>query len=72
MPFLALYGFKYMYFKMAAMVFILDIGLKQFLAILGEMARGGSRISGKGDHMYKGVWEGVRFADFISSFLIIL
>ena len=29
--------------------------------------RGGSRISGKGFHMYKGV--GVRFADFISFFL---
>ena len=29
--------------------------------------RGGSRISGKGVHMYKGV--GVRFADFISFFL---
>ena len=29
--------------------------------------RGGSRISGKGVHMYKG--EGVRFADFISFFL---
>ena len=29
--------------------------------------RGGSRISGKGVYMYKGV--GVRFADFISFFL---
>ena len=28
------------------------------------VTRGGSRISGKGAHMYKGV--GVRFADFIS------
>ena len=28
-----------------------------------RLARGGSRISGKGVHMYKGV--GVRFADFI-------
>ena len=28
---------------------------------------GGSRISGKGDHMYKGV--GLRFADFLSFFL---
>ena len=28
---------------------------------------GGSRISGKEVHMYKGVW--VRFADFISFFL---
>ena len=27
-------------------------------------SRGGSRISGKGVHMYKGVW--VRFADFVS------
>ena len=32
--------------------------------------RGGSRISGKGVHMYKDVW--VRFADFISFFLNIL
>ena len=31
------------------------------------MNRGGSRISGKGVHMYKGV--GVGFADFISFFL---
>ena len=29
--------------------------------------RGGSRISGKGVHMYKGT--GVRFSDFISFFL---
>ena len=28
---------------------------------------GGSRVSGKGVHMYKGV--GVRFADFLSFFL---
>ena len=32
-----------------------------------RVLRGGSRISGKGVHMYKGV--GVRFADFISFFL---
>ena len=33
--------------------------------------RSGSRISGKGVHVYKGtcVWEGFRFADFISLFL---
>ena len=32
-----------------------------------ELVSGGSRISGKGVHMYKGV--GVGFADFISFFL---
>ena len=32
-----------------------------------NMVRGGSRIFGKGVHMYKGV--GVRFADFITFFL---
>ena len=31
-----------------------------------QLVRGGSRISGKGVHMYKGV--GVRLADFISFF----
>ena len=32
-----------------------------------ELNRGGSRISGKGVHMYKGV--GAHFADFISFYL---
>ena len=31
--------------------------------------RGGSRISGKGVHIYKVVGPGVRFGDFISFFL---
>ena len=31
--------------------------------------RGGSMISGKGAHTYKGEGGGVRFADFISFFL---
>ena len=31
--------------------------------------RGGSRISGKGVHMYKGLCVGVHSADFISFFL---
>ena len=33
-----------------------------------RLSRGGSRMSGKGVHMYKGV--GVRFVDFISFSLI--
>ena len=38
-----------------------------FVACNYIMQRGGSRISGKGVHTYKGV--GVRFTDFISFFL---
>ena len=37
------------------------------MQLAGTLLRGGSRISVKGVHMYKGV--GVCFADFISFFL---
>ena len=45
---------------------LLDTPVYQELIFTDEHkeTRGGSRISGKGVHMYKGV--GVRFADFLS------